>query len=91
MKTMNAALAAAALALAATTIGTATPADAQVSIRAGDSGVGVRIGDGHRDGHHHRHYTRGYYAYGQADCRTVVTRKYRPNGTVVITRKRICD
>jgi hypothetical protein len=87
MKMLNVALAAAALAFAATTVGSITPADAQVSIRAGEHGVGVRIGDTHRQ----RHYNHGYYAYGQADCRYVETRKFRPNGTVVITKKRICD
>jgi hypothetical protein len=87
MKTLNVALAAAALAFAATTVGSVTPADAQVSIRAGEHGVGVRIGDTHR----HRYHNHGYYAYGQADCRTVETRKFRPNGTVVITKKRVCD
>ena len=86
MKMLNVALAAAALAFAATTVGTVTPADAQVSIRAGEHGVGVRIGDTHRPRHWH-----GYNAYGSVDCRYVETRKYRPNGTVVITRKRVCD
>jgi hypothetical protein len=87
MKMLNVALAAAALTFAATTVGSVTPADAQVSIRAGEHGVGVRLGDTHR----HRYHNRGYYAYGQADCRYVETRKYRPNGTVVITKKRVCD
>ena len=58
MKMLNVALAAAALAFAATTVGSVTPADAQVSIRAGEHGVGVRIGDTHR----HRFHNHGYYA-----------------------------
>jgi hypothetical protein len=86
MKMLNVALAAAALAFAATTVGTVTPADAQVSIRTGEHGVGVRIGDTPR----HR-YQPGYHAYGQADCRTITVRKTRPNGTVVVTKTRVCD
>jgi hypothetical protein len=88
MKTLNVALAAAALAFAATTIGTATPADAQVSIRAGDNGVRVRVGDDYR--HRHGHWRHGYHAYGSVDCRYIETRKYR-NGRLVITKRRICD
>ena len=76
--------AAAALALVATS-GGITPADAQVSIRAGDNGVGVRIGEP-------RVYHRpGVVVYGEAQCRTVTVRKTRPNGTVIVTKQRVCD
>jgi hypothetical protein len=88
MKMLNVALAAAALAFAATTVGAVTPADAQVSIRTGEHGVGVRIGDTNRHRYQGQH---GYYAYGQADCRTITVRKTRPNGTVVVTKTRVCD
>jgi hypothetical protein len=88
MKMFKVVLAAAALAFAATTVGTVAPADAQVSIRAGERGVGVRIGDPYPYRYHHQP---GYYAYGQADCRTVTVRKTRPNGTVIVTKKRVCD
>jgi hypothetical protein len=78
--------AAAALALVATS-GAITPADAQVSIRAGDSRVGIRIGDPAPRVYHQP----GVVVYGEADCRTVTVRKTRPNGTVIVTKQRVCD
>jgi hypothetical protein len=82
MKKLSFALAAAAtLAVAATTGGIA-PADAQVTIRAGERGVGVRVGPSRYE---------GYRAYNRADCRTVIVRKERPNGTVVVRKTRVCD
>ena len=73
--------AAATLAVAATTGGIA-PADAQVTIRAAEGGVGVRVGPSRRE---------GYRAYNRADCRTVIVRKERPNGTVLVRKTRVCD
>jgi hypothetical protein len=83
MSKLHLILGAAALAVAATT-GSVAPVDAQVSIRAGENGVGVRIGEP-------RVHTPGVVVYGQANCRTVTVRKTRPNGTVVVTKERICD
>jgi hypothetical protein len=88
MKKLNTALAVGSLVIAVATVGSIVHANAQVSIRAGEHGVGVRIGDSH---HRHGYWHRGYRAYGSVDCRYVETRKYRPNGTVVITKKRVCD
>jgi uncharacterized protein YcfJ len=83
MSKLNLMLAAAALAVAAST-GAVAPADAQVSIRANEYGVGVRVGEP-------RVYTPGVTIYGQAECRTVTVRKKRPNGTVIVTKERVCD
>jgi hypothetical protein len=83
MSKLNLMLAVAALAVAAVP-GAVAPADAQVSIRAGEHGVGVRIGEP-------RVYTPGVTVYGQAECRTVTVRKKRANGTVVVTKERVCD
>ena len=70
-------------ALAAATIAMAIPADAQ-SLRIGDGrggapDVSVRVGPGHP----------GYRARAE-NCRTVVTRVKRPNGTVITKRERRC-
>lgn len=75
----------------ATLLTLAVPASAQVYIGAGDrdrSGVSVRIGDGDRyhERRHHRHVRESY-----ADCRVIKTRTHRPNGTVVIKTRRVCD
>jgi len=60
----------------------AVPASAEVVVRAGGNGVVVRE---HVDrGHHH-----GWRNH-RASCRTVTVRKHRPNGTVVITKRRVC-
>ena len=89
MSKLNTALGVGSLVIAIATVASVVMANAQVSIRAGDNGVGVRLGDTHR--HHYRPHHHGYYAYGRADCRTVTVRKHRPNGTVVVTRTRVCD
>jgi hypothetical protein len=71
----------------------AVPANAQIRIGDRDSGVSVRIGDGdrhhsrHHSRHHHRHYVRDSYA----GCRVIKTRTHRPNGTVVIKTRRVCN
>jgi hypothetical protein len=64
----------------------AVPANAQVVIRDGhrDSGVSVRIGDGDR--HHDRGWRRSH-----AECKVIKTRTHRPNGTVIIKTRRVCD
>ncbi len=83
MKKLSIALAAAAtLAVVAATTGGIAPADAQVTIRTGERGVGVRVGPSRHE---------GYRAYNRADCRTVIVRKERPNGTVVVRKTRVCD
>jgi hypothetical protein len=74
--------AAATLAVVAVTTGGIAPADAQVRIRAGEGGIGVRVGPSRHE---------GYRAYNRADCRTVIVRKERPNGTVVVRKTRVCD
>ena len=67
-------------------IGAVVPASAEVVVRAGGNGVVVR------DGYRH-HYDRGHH-YGwrnhRASCRTVTVRRHRPNGSVVITKRRVC-
>jgi hypothetical protein len=85
MRKLNLALGLGSLVIAIVTIGSVMLANAQVSIRAGDNGVGVRIGEPYRTYHPH------YHVYGRADCRTVTVRKHRPNGTVVVTKTRVCD
>ena len=69
----------------------AVPANAQIVVRDGHrgDGVSVRIGDGDRGRHHHRHrhHARGAYA----DCKVIKTRTHRPNGTVVIKTRRVCN
>lgn len=72
----------------------AVPASAQVYIGGGDrdrSGVSVRIGDGDR--HHGRsHQRHRYHARdSHAECRVIKTRTHRPNGTVVIKTRRVCN
>ena len=87
MKKLSFALAAAAALVVAATTGGIAPADAQVTIRAGDRGVGVRVGPSRYDGYQGD----GYRAYGRGDCRMVIVRKERPNGTVVVRKTRVCD
>lgn len=71
--------------LGATLIGV-MPASAEVVVRAGGNGVVVREGYRH-------HYDRGHH-YGwrnhRASCRTVTVRRHRPNGTLVVTKRRVC-
>jgi hypothetical protein len=82
MRKLHLTFAAAALAVAAASGGVA-PADATgVTVRAGENGVGVRIGDTR---------PRGYYIYEGRQCRTLIERKKRANGTVVETKTRVCD
>jgi hypothetical protein len=82
MKKLCFALAAAATLVVAATTGGIAPADAQVTIRAGERGVGVRVGPSRHE---------GYRAYNRADCRTVIVRKERPDGTVIVRKTRVCD
>lgn len=72
-------------AAALATVAFALPAAAQVGVRVGDDGVGVRIGDGY----HHRHHPGWYRSH--AECRVVKIRRTRPDGTTVVTTKRECD
>ena len=67
----------------------AVPASAQIVVRDGhrDSGVSVRIGDGDRHHSRQRYQARNSHA----ECRVIKTRTHRPNGTVVIKTRRICN
>ncbi|MFZ5690338.1 MAG: hypothetical protein ACOY5F_03705 [Pseudomonadota bacterium] len=76
------------IAAAAAAVGFAAPASAQVSIRAGEHGVGVRVGPGHHHHGVHRHHYRGHYARGH--CRVVKTRTVTPNGRVIVKTRRVC-
>jgi uncharacterized protein YcfJ len=55
----------------------------EFSVRAGDNGVGVRVGnDHHREG----------WREGRRDhCRTVVVKHRTPDGDMVVRRTRHCD
>lgn len=74
-------------ALAAVAIFAATlPAAAQdFRVRAGENGVGIRVGgdhEGRREG----------WREGRRDhCRTIIVKKELPNGNVVIRKTRRCD
>lgn len=77
------------IAAAAAVVGFAAPASAQVHIRAGEHGVGVRVGPGHH--HHrgvHRHHYRGHYARG--NCRTIRSRTVTPSGRVIVKTRQVC-
>ncbi len=65
---------------AAATLLVAAPAFAQVSIRAGEQGVGVRVGS-----------DRVYRRDRRDDCRTIIVRKRLPDGTRVTRKTRRCD
>jgi hypothetical protein len=68
----------------------ATPASAQVNIRAGEHGVGVRVGPAPRV-HRHRGAHRSDWRRSRArDCRTVRTRTVTPSGRVVMNTRRVC-
>lgn len=72
-------------------VGFAAPASAQVNIRAGDSGVNVRVGPGYDRGYHRGHarkHYRGHYARG--NCRTIRSRTVTPSGRVVYSTRRVC-
>jgi hypothetical protein len=73
-----------AAAFAALTV--AVPADAQVNIRAGENGVGVRVGPAPDRGVH-----RGNWRRSQArSCRVVKTRTVTPGGRVIVKTRRVC-
>lgn len=77
--------------LSAATLALATPAMAQIGIRAGDNGVSVRIGEGDRHHHHHRgdrHRHRGHYDGG--DCRTTRITTFE-HGRRITKTIRKCD
>jgi hypothetical protein len=67
---------------AAAVVGIAVPASAQVTVRTGTDGVAVRVGERH----HNRHWRDAHN-----ECRVVRTKSYRPNGTVVIKTRRMCN
>lgn len=71
----------AALALMAVTV----PASAQVSIRGGDEGVRVRIGNDHDRWDHRRNWR-----HHRADCRVIKERTRTPSGRVVVRTTRTC-
>jgi hypothetical protein len=73
-----------AAAFAALTV--AVPANAQVNIRAGENGVGVRVGPGHDRGMH-----RGNWRRSEARaCRVMKTRTVTPGGRVIVKTRRVC-
>ena len=64
--------------VAAATLAVTVPAYAQVEIRAGERGVGVRLGDRDHERGWRRDHVRGAYARGSG-CREVTVRKTLPN------------
>ena len=71
---------------AAALIAVTLPAAAQdFRVRAGEDGVGVRVGHD-RD----RDRDRGWRE-GRDHCRTIVTKNRAPNGDVIVRRTRRCD
>ena len=68
---------------AASTLLVAAPALSQVSIRAGDQGVGIRVGPRDSD--------RVYRRHRRDECRTIIVRKRMPDGTRVTRKTRRCD
>jgi len=83
-----------ALSAAALSFTAPAPASAQVGIRAGDSGVSVRIGEPRRDYRDRRDYRRYDRAprvsHRRAGCREVTVRERRPGGTVVSRTRVVC-
>lgn len=67
----------------AATLLTALPATAQIVVRT--PGVGVVVGDGHRDYRRNRVVRRH-----RAECRTVRTRTRLPNGNVIVKTRTVC-
>lgn len=65
----------------------ATPAEAQLRVRAGEEGVSVRVGP-RVDRHRHRH-VRGHFARGR-DCRVIKSRTVTPGGRVIIRTREVC-
>jgi hypothetical protein len=80
------------IAAAFVAVSIAAPANAQVNIRAGESGVGVRVGPGHDRGvHRNRGAHRSDWRRSRArDCRTVRTRTVTPSGRVIMNTRRVC-
>jgi opacity protein-like surface antigen len=75
------------IAAAAAAVAVAAPASAQVHIRAGEHGVGVRVGGPAYHGYHRNHY-RGHYARG--NCRVMRSRTVTPSGRVIVKTRRVC-
>jgi hypothetical protein len=74
-------------ALGVSLIAVAMPASAEVVVRAGGNGVVVR--EGYRPHYDRgRHY--GWRNHRASACRTVTVRRHRPDGSVVITKRREC-
>lgn len=67
-------------------VSVAAPASAQVNIRAGEHGVGVRVGPGHDRGMHRGNWRRSH----ARDCRVVKTRTVTPRGDVIVKTRRVC-
>jgi hypothetical protein len=88
-----------ALALAAAaTVGLTAPASAQgIYFGAGPGGVAVGVGPTYDDrpwwdGHYSYYDNRGWWGdsnYG--DCRVVRTERRRPDGTIAVRTRRVCD
>jgi hypothetical protein len=86
---------------AAATLGLAAPASAQsVFFGAGPGGVGVGVGPSY--GYYDRGWggNYGYYSYDDRDswgspnygeCRTVRVQRQRPDGTIAVRTRRVCD
>jgi Ni/Co efflux regulator RcnB len=71
---------------AAAVVALTVPASAQVSVHAGDEGVGVRLGhDRDRDRDHNRGWRESH-----RDCRTIVEKHRTPSGNMVIRKTRRC-
>ncbi len=64
----------------------APAANAQVNIRAGEHGVGVRVGPGHHPGMHRGNVRRSH----ARSCRVVKTRTVTPRGNVIVKTRRVC-
>jgi hypothetical protein len=84
---------------AAATLGLAAPAAAQsFYFGAGPGGVGVGVGPSY--GYYDRDWNSGYYAYDDrerwgspsyGDCRIVRVQRQRPDGTIAVRTRRVCD
>jgi hypothetical protein len=84
---------------AAATLGLAAPASAQsLYFGAGPGGVGVGVGPSY--GYYDRGWNSGYYAHDDrewwgspsyGDCRIVRVQRQRPDGTIAVRTRRVCD
>jgi hypothetical protein len=84
---------------AAATLGMAAPASAQgIYFGAGPGGVGVGVGPTY--GHYDRDWWGRHYAYDDrhwwggpsyGECRVVRTQRQRPDGTIAVRTRRVCD